>query len=53
MAGPTLAHDGDYAVLEAFHSLNNFDIPKGAAREPEKDEHGNSLADYIRMPRPN
>jgi choloylglycine hydrolase len=37
---------GDDAVLEAFHILNNFDIPKGAAREVEKDEHGNNLADY-------
>ena len=37
---------GDDAVLEAFHILNQFDIPKGAAREHEKDEHGNILADY-------
>ncbi len=37
---------GDGAVLEAFHVLNQFDIPKGAAREHEKDEHGNVLADY-------
>ena len=37
---------GDDAVLEAFHVLNQFDIPKGAAREHEKDEHGNILADY-------
>ncbi|MCT0213251.1 MULTISPECIES: choloylglycine hydrolase family protein [unclassified Synechococcus] len=37
---------GDDAVLEAFHALNNFDIPKGAAREGHKDEHGNVLADY-------
>ncbi len=27
---------GDAAVLEAFHILNNFDIPKGTAREEEK-----------------
>jgi choloylglycine hydrolase len=33
-------------VLEAFHILNQFDIPKGAAREREKDEHGNIQADY-------
>ncbi len=33
-------------MLEAFHVLNQFDIPKGAAREHEKDEHGNVLADY-------
>ena len=37
---------GDDAVLTAFHILNNFDIPKGSAREAEKDEHGNILADY-------
>ena len=34
------------AVLQAFHILNNFDIPKGAAREQEKDDHGNIVADY-------
>jgi choloylglycine hydrolase len=37
---------GDDAVLEAFHILNQFDIPKGAAREHEKDAHGNIVADY-------
>ena len=37
---------GGDAVLEAFHVLNNFDIPKGAARDREKDEHGNIHADY-------
>jgi choloylglycine hydrolase len=37
---------GPEAVLRAFHILNNFDIPKGAAREREKDAHGNILADY-------
>ena len=37
---------GNDAVLEAFHILNQFDIPKGAAREHEKDEYGNILADY-------
>ena len=37
---------GQDAVLEAFHLLNNFDIPKGSAREEHKDEHGNILADY-------
>jgi choloylglycine hydrolase len=40
---PKTGHD---AVVEAFHVLNQFDIPKGAAREHEKDEHGNILADY-------
>jgi choloylglycine hydrolase len=37
---------GNEAVLQAFHILNAFDIPKGAAREHDKDEHGNVLADY-------
>jgi choloylglycine hydrolase len=37
---------GDEAVLAAFHILNNFDIPRGAAREADKDEHGNILADH-------
>jgi choloylglycine hydrolase len=40
------AASGKEAVLNAFHILNNFDIPKGAARDHEKDEHGNILADY-------
>jgi choloylglycine hydrolase len=34
------AHDG---VLQAFHILNQFDIPKGAARGVE---HGKTVADY-------
>jgi len=37
---------GEDTVLEAFHLLNQFDIPRGTAREDEKDEHGNVLADY-------
>ena len=37
---------GRDAVLQAFHILNNFDIPKGAARDKEKDAHGNVVADY-------
>jgi choloylglycine hydrolase len=37
---------GNDAVLEAFHILNQFDIPKGAAREHERDAHGNIQADY-------
>ena len=37
---------GDDSVLEAFHILNQFDIPKGAARDNEKDSHGNIVADY-------
>jgi choloylglycine hydrolase len=38
--------DGEEAVLSAFHILNNFDIPKGAARDGHLDEHGNVIADY-------
>ncbi|TAJ39710.1 MAG: choloylglycine hydrolase family protein [Reyranella sp.] len=37
---------GGEAVLEAFHILNNFDIPKGAARDEKKDAQGNVVADY-------
>jgi choloylglycine hydrolase len=37
---------GNEAVLEAFHILNQFDIPKGAARDHAKDDHGNIVADY-------
>jgi choloylglycine hydrolase len=37
---------GYEAVLEAFHILNDFDIPKGASRGHDKDEHGNVVADY-------
>jgi choloylglycine hydrolase len=37
---------GDDAVLQAFHILNNFDIPKGSAREDQKDSNGNIIADY-------
>jgi choloylglycine hydrolase len=37
---------GDEAVVEAFHILNNFDILKGAARDLQKDSHGNIVADY-------
>jgi choloylglycine hydrolase len=40
------APTGRDAVLQAFHILNNFDIPKGAAREVHKDAHGNIEADY-------
>ena len=35
---------GDDAVLELFHILNNFDIPKGSTRQT--DAHGNVEADY-------
>lgn len=37
---------GDEAVILAFHILNNFDIPYGAARDSEKAKHGNVVADY-------
>jgi choloylglycine hydrolase len=37
---------GEDAVMEAFHILNQFDIPKGAVREAKKDEHGNVHADH-------
>jgi choloylglycine hydrolase len=36
----TSAHEG---ILQAFHILNQFDIPKGAARGME---HGEEVADY-------
>ncbi|MGD0672874.1 MAG: choloylglycine hydrolase family protein [Candidatus Binatus sp.] len=36
---------GEEAVLQAFHILNNFDIPEGVAREEQKDAHGNVIAD--------
>ena len=34
------------AVLQVFKILNNFDIPKGSARDGEKDANGNIQADY-------
>jgi choloylglycine hydrolase len=37
---------GDAAVLEVFHILNNFDIPKGSTRDGQKDAKGNIEADY-------
>ena len=37
---------GTEAILEAFHILNNFDIPKGAIRDTQRDQYGNVLADY-------
>ena len=43
---PSLLPTGREAVLQAYHLLNNFDIPKGVAREHEKDPHGNPVADY-------
>lgn len=44
--GVTPSTDADHATFQAFHILNNFDIPKGVAREGEKDEAGNINADY-------
>jgi choloylglycine hydrolase len=37
---------GKDAVLQAFHILNNFDIPKGSAREAKRDKYGNIVADF-------
>jgi len=37
---------GYEAVLQAFHILNDFDIPKGSSRAPEKDAQGNIVADH-------
>jgi len=37
---------GEEAILQAFHILNNFDIPRGSTRAEEKDAHGNIVADY-------
>ena len=36
----------DEVVLQAFHILNNFDIPRGSTREQGTDSHGNEMADY-------
>ena len=40
------AQSGREAILNAFHILNNFDIPRGAAREAHRDAEGNVLADH-------
>jgi len=40
------AQTGREAILNAFHILNTFDIPRGAAREEQRDAHGNVLADH-------
>ena len=37
---------GPEAVLQAFHILNNFDIPEGSSREQHTDAHGNVVADH-------
>ncbi len=46
--GPSVlpSKTGEEAVSQAFHLLNNFDIPRGSAREAEKGEHGNVVADH-------
>jgi choloylglycine hydrolase len=37
---------GRDSVIQAFHILNNFDIPKGSVRADEKDQYGNVLTDH-------
>ncbi|HEY2526132.1 MAG TPA: linear amide C-N hydrolase [Candidatus Binataceae bacterium] len=37
---------GEEAILQAFHILNNFDIPRGSTRGEAKDARGNIVADY-------
>ncbi|QQM31818.1 choloylglycine hydrolase family protein [Martelella lutilitoris] len=44
--GVEASASGNDAIFQAFHILNNFDIPRGVAREEEKDEHGNTVSDY-------
>lgn len=36
----------EHGIFQAFHILNNFDIPKGVAREDTKDKQGNIVSDY-------
>lgn len=38
--------DANHATFQAFHILNNFDIPKGVVRDGDKDADGNINADY-------
>jgi len=40
------AKTGEEAVLEAFHIMNNFDIPIGVSRQGKKDQNGKIVADY-------
>lgn len=40
---PKTGHD---TILQSFHVLNQFDIPRGSARDGEKDASGNIQADY-------
>jgi len=44
-AAPT-AKTGRDAILEAFHILNNFDIPKGTSQKVKKDANGNIVTDH-------
>ncbi|MBV6274313.1 choloylglycine hydrolase family protein [Alcaligenaceae bacterium CGII-47] len=44
--GVAQSPDANHAIFQAFHILNNFDIPKGVARDGEKDKDGNINADY-------
>ncbi|MCF3935264.1 choloylglycine hydrolase family protein [Acuticoccus sp. M5D2P5] len=44
--GVLKSETSDDAVLEAFHILNNFDIPRGVARDGEPDANGNITVDY-------
>ncbi len=44
--GVSPSSDSQHATFQAFHILNNFDIPKGVARDGEKDKDGNINADY-------
>lgn len=44
--GVAKSPDAKHAVFQAFHILNNFDIPKGVARDGQKDKNGNINADY-------
>lgn len=38
--------DSPQAIFQAFHILNNFDIPKGVARADKKSSDGKISADY-------
>ncbi|MGC2759277.1 MAG: choloylglycine hydrolase family protein [Candidatus Binatus sp.] len=45
-AGVLPSKTGEEAVLQAFHILNNFDIPKGSSRGEPDTVHGNIMADH-------
>jgi choloylglycine hydrolase len=44
--GVSPSPDSKHATFQAFHILNNFDIPKGVARDGEKNKDGSIDADY-------